>query len=120
MDAEETMLRRLAAAEGVDVSFALDTETARYFLSYLRPALIIASFPCDVEGRSITPWVRVTCGLSRTRLLAVVGAHARADARRAIEEGFDGVCMRPLEVDVLGARVRELLRDLRPEPPAPA
>ena len=120
---ESTTVRRVVdlifAAHGIAVVGVSDGQQAVEYLSSTRPdvALVSVSLP-KLDGFHITGFVRSQSRLRGLPVLLVAGAFDAIEDERARAAGAAGVLYKPLEPEVVIARVKELMALGKAEAPA--
>lgn len=108
------------ANEPVTVVIAGDGRHAVSMLADLTPDIVLADISMPgLDGYELTRHIRQTPALATVPVLLLVGAFESIDSARANDVGADGVLTKPLEPQVVVARVNELLAG-RALPDAPA
>ena len=108
------------ANEPVTVVIARDGRHAVSMLADLTPDIVLADISMPgLDGYELTRHIRQTPALATVPVLLLVGAFESIDSARANDVGADGVLTKPLEPQVVVARVNELLAG-RALPDAPA
>ncbi len=108
--ASATLVQRILATEGYDLSIVTDGVEALEAAQRLRPHLILMDINISgLDGYEVTTRLRSMEEMQDVPIVAVTAATLRGDRERALIAGCDGYIPKPIDVDRFPEQVRAFL-----------
>jgi len=118
--ASATLVQRVLAAEGYEVTVVTDGMAALMVAPRIRPALILMDINISgMDGYEVTTRLRSLNEMRGVPIVAVTAATTKGDRERALIAGCDGYIAKPIDVDRFPQQVRSFLGGLREQIESP-
>jgi signal transduction histidine kinase len=108
--ASATLVQRVLAAEGFDVTVVTDGMAALEVAQRMRPLLILMDINISgMDGYEVTTRLRSYEHLRNVPIVAVTAAALRGDRERALIAGCNGYISKPIDIDLFPQQVKEYI-----------
>ena len=108
--ASATLVQRVLAAEGFDVTVVTDGMAALEVAQRMRPLLILMDINISgMDGYEVTTRLRSYEHLRNVPIVAVTAAALRGDRERALIAGCSGYIPKPIDIDQFPQQVKEYI-----------
>jgi len=108
--ASATLVQRVLAAEGFDVTVVTDGMAALEVAQRMRPLLILMDINISgMDGYEVTTRLRSYEHLRNVPIVAVTAAALRGDRERALIAGCNGYIAKPIDIDLFPQQVKEYI-----------
>ncbi len=108
--ASATLVQRVLAAEGFDVTVVTDGMAALEVAQRMRPLLILMDINISgMDGYEVTTRLRSYEHLRNVPIVAVTAAALRGDRERALIAGCNGYISKPIDIDQFPQQVKEYI-----------
>lgn len=118
--ASATLVQRVLAAEGFDVTVVTDGMAALEVAQRMRPLLVLMDINISgMDGYEVTTRLRSYEHLRNVPIVAVTAAALRGDRERALIAGCSGYIPKPIDIDQFPQQVREYIGGYQEEIESP-
>jgi two-component system, cell cycle response regulator DivK len=109
-DANRMLVRRILAAEGMNVEEARNARTGIEMALNDPPDLILmdVSMP-DMDGLTATRTIRATPDISHIPIVALTANVMQGDREKSLDAGCDGYIGKPIDVDTFAEEISQFL-----------